>query len=1292
MERAMTKHNRLKFLKQISFLAFFLFAAMAGRAQTFIVSASPSSLTVYPGQTNVPVTVGVASGTYTGPVTVTLSGLPSGITLSPAALTLAPGTSGTIKLNVALNADQEAFLATNATNPNSILNAVMVVGAVGSVTATSTLNLTVSLSNPAYSPLASQINLPIMRINTNGVPVNSKTTDVPGTVTITSADGQTSYLPNSSDSDTTATFHVHGNSSAGMPKKAYEFKLGTSLDLLNTMGLKCPYVTGSGKATCDKSKTYVLLANYDDKTLLRDWTATTLANSIPYGGGYLNETPVPSPNTGVIPTPSGTTTLMPWASHSLFVELYLNDIYEGNYQLTEKVNVDSHRINITELSESDTTDDITGGYLMEMDQHQDEAFVFKTPKGLPIGLIDPDFTPDPEVPEQTSYISQYVDSAETALFSSNFTDPTLGWRAYYDEASAVNFYLVNDIMGNVDGGDFFSSDYLYKAIDNPFLYMGSVWDFDISSGNVNYTTIVNPTVPWMRSRSVWYHQWFMDPGFNADVIQQFNALKNNGVLSTWLASIRTQASTLEQSQANNFNRWPMLGIKVWPNPETAGSYDGEVSYLINYLNLRIAYLDSLFNGKAATVTSLTVPTSSLYSGSSATLVAQVTKGQSPTGVVSFFSGGTVIGTASLDGTGVATLVTNNLPLGSDEITAVYNGNSTSALSSSSAEGLNVLEPPASTVTSLENSASSVAPGSPVTLSVSVIGNSGSTLPSGSVTFTSNGSTIGVVPLTAAGTASYVTSTLPQGDNSILALYSGDSTHAVSTSSAVLVAVGTSIDNGGGFTEGSMALNGSAVLDGTTLEMTHGARQAGSAFNTTAVNTQSFTTDFTFQLPSPTSDGLMFVLQDQGLKALGADGANLGYGQRSFGIHESVGVKFDLYDNSGEGVDSTRLFTNGASPTTPSVDLTPSGVNLHSGNIFRVHMTYDGTTLTVTLTDTVTGTTATHSYTVNIPAIVGSNTAYAGFTAGEGVTDTTQNVLSWTFTPGTPDAYVANPVFSTPGGLYFAAQQVTLSDATEEASIYYTLDGSLPTAGSTLYNGPITIAANTTVNAIAVLDGVSSTLSSASYTLSSGSIGFGSGFTAGNLALNGSAVLNGAALQLTSDTYQAGSAYDLSAVNAQSFTTDFTFQLPNPTSDGLMFVLQNHGLTVLGANGKNLGYGYGVQQSVGVKFDLYDNSGEGVDSTGLFTNGAVPTTPSIDLTPSGVNLHSGNIFHAHMTYDGTTLTVTITDTVTGATATQNYTVDIPAVVGGNAVFAGFTAGEGSTATTQNVLTWTFSSTN
>lgn len=755
------------------------------RAQSFTVTVSPQTLTIHPGDQNVPLTITLGNSSYTGPITVALTGLPSGITTAP--LSLAAGSSGTLLVSASLSADQEAFPATGAGDPNTHTSSVTVVAAAGSEQATTPLPLTVSLSNPSFAPSPGDINLPIMKIDTNGAPILSEDIDVPGTVTITSADGQTTYFPNASSSDNTATFHLHGTTTAAMPKVPYKVKLSTSTDLLPLMGLSCPYVTGSGKPTCDKSKSYLLLANYDDKTMLRDWAASALANAIPIGNGYL-DSPANSP------TPSGTSALMPWAPHSLFVELYVNSQYEGTYQLIEQIKVDSHRVNITEMSQTDTSaDQVTGGYLLEIDQHKDEAYVFTTPQNLPIGLKDPDFSPEPEVPEQTSYITNYVDQAENALFSSNFTNPTTGWRAYFDEASAVNFYIVNDVMGNADGGGFYSSDYFYKDRNNPLLYMGPIWDFDTSAGNVYYSPVTNPTAIWMQEQAAWYKRWFMDPGFKRDVATQFNKLESNGVFSNWLNSIQQEAASLQQAQTNNFQRWPMLGVAVWPNMETVGSYAGEVAYMTNYLKLRIAYLDSVLNSKAQTTTTISVPGSSTVAGSPVTLSAKVSGGSSPGGTVTFLIaqralGGAPEASATLDGGGNASVTLTNLPVGSYNIQAVYSGDGQNALSASNPTQISVAPSPAGSTTSIATASSSAATGAAVAFTAAVIGSSGTAIPTGTLTFTSNGANIGTATLGPAATATFSTTSLPGGNNEVQATYSGDGNYQPSTSSALTIAM------------------------------------------------------------------------------------------------------------------------------------------------------------------------------------------------------------------------------------------------------------------------------------------------------------------------------------------------------------------------------------------------------------------------------------------------------------------------------------------------------------------------
>jgi len=200
----------------------------------------------------------------------------------------------------------------------------------------------------------------------------------------------------------------------------------------------------------------------------------------------------------------------------------------------------------------------------------------------------------------------------------------------------------------------------------------------------------------------------------------------------------------------------------------------------------------------------------------------------------------------------------------------------------------------------------------------------------------------------------------------------------------------------------MQFNGHTKINGTRLQLTDTAAtfEAASAYWKTTVNVQSFTNDFTFQLNTPSADGMTFTIQASAVTAMGPAGGGLGYGPSATtgppGIPKSVAVKFDLYNNAGEGPNSTGMYANGASPTVPAITL-GGGANLHSGDIFRVHMTYDGITLTMTITDTVnTANTFTTSWPINIPGTVGANTAFVGFTGATGGYTATQEILTWTY--------------------------------------------------------------------------------------------------------------------------------------------------------------------------------------------------------------------------------------------------------------------------------------------------------
>ena len=358
---------------------------------------------------------------------------------------------------------------------------------------------------------------------------------------------------------------------------------------------------------------------------------------------------------------------------------------------------------------------------------------------------------------------------------------------------------------------------------------------------------------------------------------------------------------------------------------------------------------------------------------------------------------------------------------------------------------------------------------------------------------------------------------------------------------------------------------------------------------------------------------------------------------------------------------------------------------------------------VTITDSTSG--ASIYYTTNGTTPTTASTKYAGpFTLT--TTSTVNAIAAGTGLLQSPEAratyflttQAAMPTFNPAPGSYTAVQSVTISTATPNASIYYTTNGATPTTSSTKYMGPVSVGVTETVSAIAVASGLSnSAVASGLYTIDLGvsSINFASGFANGGMNMLGSAKLNGSSLELTDGgPNEAAAAWYQVEVNIPSFATDFTFQITpgtNPTAEGFTFAIQGNNSTAVGLPGGDLGYGTGtggIPNSVAVKFDLYDNNGEGTDSTGLYTNGASPTIPAVDVTSSGVNLHSGDPFHVHITYDGTTLVMIITDTTTNATFVTSWTVDIPTLVGGDVAYVGFTAGTGANTAVQSIQTWTF----
>ena len=367
-------------------------------------------------------------------------------------------------------------------------------------------------------------------------------------------------------------------------------------------------------------------------------------------------------------------------------------------------------------------------------------------------------------------------------------------------------------------------------------------------------------------------------------------------------------------------------------------------------------------------------------------------------------------------------------------------------------------------------------------------------------------------------------------------------------------------------------------------------------------------------------------------------------------------------------------------------ITPDGGSFSSSQSVTLSTTTASASIYYTL-DGSTPTTASTLY--SGPIAISKGTTLKAIASAAGFLQSSVSSAVFTFTTQTPDV-----TFSPAPGTYSPAQSVTLSDSDANAKIYFTTDGSTPSASSTLYTGAIQVTTSETIKAIAIDSTLQdSNVAIGAYVIQNGgaSIDFGMGFssTAG-LTLNGSAVANNdTRLQLTNGGLnQAGSVFWNAPIGIQSFSTSFEFQVSSAQANGFTFCIQNVGPTALGGNSAGLGY-QDIPKSVAVKFNFYDFQGEGADSTGVYTNGQAPVLPTIDISPSGIQLKSGDSIQAQVTYDGTTLTLNLLDLVTNAKFTMSQAIDIPQIVGGNTAYVGFTGGTGGLTASQKILTWTYS---
>lgn len=431
-----------------------------------------------------------------------------------------------------------------------------------------------NLTEPAELVIASEsgtvftVTLNIETLNT-GLPSIALTTDEYKTIkskteydvcTLYTGGGDNTICPYASNQITfvKGTVKGRGNTSWDFPKKSYTVKLDNKKGLFDLPA----------------SRNWTLISNYQDKTLLRNDFASKLSDAV------------------------GLTANMQTRS----VEFWLNGKYWGIYLLTEKIEIELCRVDITDFKAELPPDKV--GYLLEWDGHIQEIPLrqrnnWESIEGV---LYDPAqdayfinttgwlviHKPSSAniTPAHLKYIYGYITELESAIEKGDYEYVS----RHMDLESFVKWYLVEDIMKNMDAG-FWSSCYMYLD-GGGVLHMGPVWDFDMSLGNCNYGGCDTPDGDFV-SQTWYYSHLFSMPEFRA-LAKKIWSEKYVSILRL-KDYVTDTAEMLQKSIKHNFSVWDILGHAVGSNPKDiarAKTYSEQIDILLDFFDRRVNFVGS----------------------------------------------------------------------------------------------------------------------------------------------------------------------------------------------------------------------------------------------------------------------------------------------------------------------------------------------------------------------------------------------------------------------------------------------------------------------------------------------------------------------------------------------------------------------------------------------------------------------------------------------------------------------------------------------------------------------------
>lgn len=384
-------------------------------------------------------------------------------------------------------------------------------------------------SEPDYLPIDDSMypyaGLPRIVIETeNFSGVRDRETEIPSRLQI--------YGAKSPESDVLKlTVRGRGNSSFRMPK--YGLKLEFE-DKVSLMGMP-------------KNRDWALVANYGDKTHLRNYMMTRLSE-------WLGATYTPKMQ---------------------FVELYLNRNYMGLYLLSETVKVSKSRVNI---EENDTT------FLVEKEDSKkyDPPYV-KTDSDYYYHIKSPKNPSE----ETQKLLLDHLNAFEKFL-AHRYLHRKEEIKDWIDLDDYLLYYWVQEYSKNEDGNYARSVYFTWKRGET--IHFGPLWDFDLAFGNASRSENKNPEDWYIRKYRLNYYI------MNNSLVDSAAAdywTKHRNQFKDLIDSVPLYRSIIEKAVENEYRRWPIIGnTENWALKDPYDSYDEAVETMVEWMQNRFEWIDS----------------------------------------------------------------------------------------------------------------------------------------------------------------------------------------------------------------------------------------------------------------------------------------------------------------------------------------------------------------------------------------------------------------------------------------------------------------------------------------------------------------------------------------------------------------------------------------------------------------------------------------------------------------------------------------------------------------------------